>query len=247
MRDAGHPLLKRVFSAIITVGLPVLMTLAGIRLLMFEQFMQFEYQRPGFPEDSYGFTIEDRLAYSPHALRYIFSDDDLSYFDDLRLPPAKCFPPGNTRDCPLYNQRELGHLHDVKVVVNTVFSAGIMLAMAMICSALALWFLEFPRRTLQRSVLHGSILTLTGLLTIVTLAVGAWTVFFDTFHALFFEAGTWQFYFSDTLIRLYPQQFWFDASITTGIVVTISAALLFIAAWQWGQAQLMITDRKSDH
>jgi uncharacterized membrane protein len=49
---------------------------------------------------------------------------------------------------------------------------------------------------------------------------------------MFFEAGTWQFYNSDTLIRLYPQQFWFDASLVIA-AMTIGGALLCIAVPRW--------------
>ena len=47
----------------------------------------------------------------------------------------------------------------------------------------------------------------------------------------FFEDGTWQFYYTDTLIRLYPEQFWFDASLTVGIMTTLTA--LIVGVWSW--------------
>jgi uncharacterized membrane protein len=37
--------------------------------------------------------------------------------------------------------------------------------------------------------------------------------FFSGFHALFFEGDSWLFYYSDTLIRLFPIRFWQDAVI----------------------------------
>jgi integral membrane protein (TIGR01906 family) len=48
-------------------------------------------------------------------------------------------------------------------------------------------------------------------------AVSFWQ-FFTVFHALFFEGDTWLFYYSDTLIRLFPMRFWQDAFIFVGVL-----------------------------
>ena len=53
--------------------------------------------------------------------------------------------------------------------------------------------------------------------TMVAVLIG-FGVFFVFFHQVFFEAGTWVFRFSDTLIRLFPQRFWRDAFIAIGLV-----------------------------
>ena len=36
---------------------------------------------------------------------------------------------------------------------------------------------------------------------------------------------------SDTLIRLYPPQFWVDAAVTAGLLVLLSTATLLAATW----------------
>ena len=41
----------------------------------------------------------------------------------------------------------------------------------------------------------------------------AWNWFFIAFHGVFFDAGTWTFNWSDSLIRLFPDKFWFDAGV----------------------------------
>jgi integral membrane protein (TIGR01906 family) len=48
---------------------------------------------------------------------------------------------------------------------------------------------------------------------------------FTAFHHLFFEGDTWLFYYSDSLIRLFPMRFWRDAFILTG-GITILLALI---------------------
>lgn len=50
------------------------------------------------------------------------------------------------------------------------------------------------------------------------------------FHELLFEPDTWYFPTSDTLIRLYPEQFWFDSALTIGgITIIISFASMIIS------------------
>ena len=51
---------------------------------------------------------------------------------------------------------------------------------------------------------------------------------FDRFHQLFFKDGTWLFYESDTLIRLFPLTFWRDAFILVSVLTLLFAGLLLI-------------------
>jgi integral membrane protein (TIGR01906 family) len=59
-------------------------------------------------------------------------------------------------------------------------------------------------------------------------AVVAWDTFFTAFHQLFFAGGTWVFAYSDTLIRLFPEQFWFDAALTVGGLTLLGALALLL-------------------
>ena len=45
--------------------------------------------------------------------------------------------------------------------------------------------------------------------------------FFTIFHGVFFEAGTWTFFYEDTLIQLYPLPFWVSA--VTHLLILIAA------------------------
>jgi integral membrane protein (TIGR01906 family) len=56
----------------------------------------------------------------------------------------------------------------------------------------------------------------------------AFEMAFAAFHALFFQAGTWQFGPDSNLIRLFPEPFWFETSLLAGVAIVISAGL---AAW----------------
>ena len=73
-----------------------------------------------------------------------------------------------------------------------------------------------------------------GLATVIVLAaialliLIAWPIFFVQFHELLFPPGTWTFAYSDSLIRLFPEQFWFDigvlisgATLLAGILIAV--------------------------
>ena len=47
---------------------------------------------------------------------------------------------------------------------------------------------------------------------------GLFWSFFAGFHAIFFEGDTWQFAYSDTLIRLFPLRFWQDAFLFAALI-----------------------------
>ncbi|MBC8099255.1 MAG: DUF1461 domain-containing protein, partial [Armatimonadetes bacterium] len=83
------------------------------------------------------------------------------------------------------------------------------------------------RSALATALLRGGLLTVGGVVVIVLGVIIAWDSFFTTFHQLFFQDGTWIFYYSDTLIRLFPEQFWFDAALLIG-GLTVGGALLLI-------------------
>lgn len=225
--------LLRLMHGLIIVLVPVLLVIASVRLVMNPLFLQIEYTRPGFPQDPFGFSTEDRLQYGPLGIEYILNGDDISFLADLRLPLNLCFmPTRNQRDCPMYNTMELRHMEDVKQVAQIAFATGLIGAIIALLIGAAL-ARSMHRHILKIGLMQGSLLTMGLIATIIVIALAAWDLFFDTFHALFFEQGTWRFYTSDTLIRLYPEQFWFDASVTVGVLTTLGALLILVSMWRW--------------
>jgi integral membrane protein (TIGR01906 family) len=205
----------------LTIALPVLLTIANVRLVMIPAFLSFEYNRADFPIDTYGLTTQDRLNYAPYAIDYLLNGEGISYLGNLRFPD----------DRPLYNEHELNHMRDVKNVVQATFFISALGGVIAAVIAFLLW--RQSRSDLRRSLRDGSLLTIGIIVTIVVLAVTSWDVFFTSFHNLFFAQGTWVFLYSDTLIRLFPEQFWFDAALLIGSLTTFEALIIFILSWRW--------------
>jgi integral membrane protein (TIGR01906 family) len=181
----------------IIITLPFLLLLLNTRLLMSEAYLQVEYTRPDFPADPYGMRTEERLTYAPLALQHMLGNGDLA---------GLTFPDGE----PLFNERELRHMSDVQGVTWRLLRIGYaMLGGFVACASLLGWSLG-TTEDLRAAIFHGSVLTAGLLVGGVALVFLGFDVLFVQFHALFFEGTSWLFPTSDTLIRLFPEQFWID-------------------------------------
>lgn len=188
----------------LTIAFPFLLVMIFVRIIMSPLFIQVEYNRPGFPQDYYGMTTQERLQYAPFALQYLLNGEEISYLGDLRFPDGS----------EMYNARELHHMRDVKVVTQYAFMSAVIVGILAAIAVYILW--RSNRPTLYAALLTASRLTIGLIAAIVIISIVSWDTFFTTFHTLFFAGGTWQFAYSDTLIRLFPEQFWFDAAIIIG-------------------------------
>ncbi len=208
----------------IMLMIPFLLAVGSARLIMNPTFLAFEYNRPNFSPDRYGMSQYDRLNYGPYGILYITNNEPIEYLSNVELPGELCFPPDD-RPCPAFNSQELSHMHDVQVVAQGLFSIAFWGAIITLI-VIVILARNVSLYALRLALLQGSLLTISLIVAIILVAVTAWDAFFSGFHSLFFEDGTWQFFYSDTLIRLYPEQFWFDASLAVGMLTTIGALIV---------------------
>jgi integral membrane protein (TIGR01906 family) len=210
-----------VLSWLVSLLVPIVLVLLSVRILISPLYLQIEYNTPGFPSDQYGFTKEDRLVWSRIAVQYLLNSADISFLADLHFPDGQKAPPQSCQfmvDCArLYNARELEHMVDVKNVVKSALtvlyiSLGILAGFG-IWAYIGDWFSDY-RRGLRR----GGWITVGFIIAILLFVALAFSVIFVLFHNIFFESGTWTFFYSDTLIRLFPERFWRDTFIAIGIL-----------------------------
>lgn len=200
-------ILYRILSWIVTLLVPVTLVLAAVRLLVTPAFIQIEYRTPGFPDDPYGFTREERLYWSNIARLYLLNETGIEYLGDLRF----------ANGAPVYNERELGHMLDVKVVLGQALRLWYASLLALLALGLWAWFGGW-RRLYRRGLARGGWLTVILVAVIIPLVLVAFGVFFVAFHEVFFDPGTWTFLFSDTLIRLFPERFWRDTFLALALL-----------------------------
>jgi len=209
-------ILARLSLGLIVVATPFFLIMTAVRVLIAPWYPQVEYRMPYFPVDSYGFTLADRLKWSAPSIEYLTNNAELSFLGDLQLQDGT----------PLYNDRELSHMLDVKKLVKSMILAWEILAAAFVVILILAWRgLWMPQ--LGGALENGGKFTITLILCILALVAVSFDWLFTMFHRIFFTGDTWIFLYSDTLIRLFPIPFWRDAFILMG-VFTISAAVLLI-------------------
>jgi integral membrane protein (TIGR01906 family) len=124
-------------------------------------------------------------------------------------------------------------MHDVKHVTRVAFRVHLILGLALAAGVIVLPWRRQTLRVLWRGLSDGAILAISLIAALVILALAAWNFFFDNFHRILFKGDSWEFSTSDSLIRLFPQQFWFDAALGIGVLTLLGAALIITGTWYW--------------
>ena len=220
--------LSKTLLVLVIILVPLALVLAAVRAMLNPWYLEFEYRTPQFPADPYGFSLAERLAHARIAVDYLVNDAGIAFLGDLRFPEGQQAPPPSCQymdDCSrMYNDRELQHMLDVKLVVQGALRVWVAALLAL--AALGLWawrggWLVSYLQALRR----GGLLTIILIGVILFLVLAAFGFIFVFFHQIFFSEGTWMFLYSDTLIRLFPERFWRDTFLMVG---GLSAALGWI-------------------
>jgi len=203
-----------ILSWLITILVPVALIGLGLRILLSPIFLKVEYNMPYFPPDGYGFTKADRLKWAPYAVNYLTNSADISYLGDLKLDDGS----------PLYNERELSHMADVKRVtrnaLNVWYITLALLTLLGVWSWRADWTQIYRQGLMRGGWLMVGLAVVIGVIAVIGIAINPdiFFSFFTVFHHLFFTGDSWLFLYSDTLIRLFPIRFWQDAFLFDAII-----------------------------
>lgn len=208
----------KVMQVLLAVFFPIVVLIAAVRAVASPVFLWIEYHRPGFPADELGFTTEDRLTYGSAGMDYLFNAAPARYLADLQHQ-------GNQ----LFTDSEVSHMADVKLVMLITLAVGVVLALLCIVCVVAL--ARTTKGGIRRALFAGSLWMLVVLIAVAVLAVLGWESFFAAFHSLFFADGTWTFQATDTLIRLYPNEFWMDAGIGIAALTLLTLIVTLVCTW----------------
>lgn len=216
---SAKPVLARILQVMIAVFFPVMLLAAAIRAVATPVFLWIEYHRPGFPQDSYGFSTDDRMTYGSYAVDYLLNFSGARYLGDLVTAGGE----------PLYLESEVSHMADVKTVLTIAFVSA--LAMALLSIIACVYLAKRSPGGIRRALFAGAVLTLVLVGALIVTAVLGWESFFTQVHTIFFANGNWTFRMDDTLIRLFPAQFWMDAGIAIAGLVLLTCIVVLICSW----------------
>ena len=130
---------------------------------------------------------------------------------------------------PLLNERERSHMHDVARLVRILAISVIVAAVVAVLSARRMR--GEPRRVGAVMLRTAAVIGAVALALALTFAI-AFEPAFLAFHAIFFPPGTYLFEPGSNLITLFPQGFWFDASLAAGATILVSALLCALAGYR---------------
>ena len=215
--------LVRIIQLAAIIAMPIFLLLSAGHLVINDWFLHYEYGKPDFPPDTYGFTQPQRLELATGSIRFLQRPEQAEIA--IQLLVAQRLPGTNQ---PLFDPQELSHMMDVKRFTDVLWRVQYGAGLLAVGGILLLLAARKTRWAGYRTLFGGGALT-TGLLVFLALFVLlSWRMFFVMFHELFFPPGTWTFDYSTSLIRLYPDRLWFDAGtlITVG---TLLAAIMLTA------------------
>lgn len=170
-----------------------------------------------------GLTVEELNSGVDQIKEYFGNDAE---FLDLRVNYSGT-------EVSLYKEREILHMVDVKALMQSVFSiarwSGIALLVLLAAGVFTLR--RDAAAVLLRSLRWSAIGTGVFLVVFGATAAINFGWLFTQFHFLSFANDLWQLDpYNDYLIIMFPQRFFFEATLFIGILTVIDFALLFGAA-----------------
>jgi integral membrane protein (TIGR01906 family) len=223
-------LLPNIVRWVVVLALPVFLVLTSARLLVQNWYPRYEYSKAGFPPDPYGFTQQERLQLLTGVYNYLNSplsvEQAIPMLKDMRLPY------GNGA---LFNPEEVSHMVDVKRVMDSAWRAQVVSGLVVILGLLFLLVRPATRVMGWNALFGGGLLTAGLLLALGMFVVLGFDTFFTQFHEVFFPQGNWTFDYSDSLIRLLPERFFYDAFSLGAVFALVSAVLLAVIGFVLGR------------
>ena len=192
----------------ITLAIPFMLAAFMIGIAINPWYPRWEYAKSSFPPDVYGWTQDQRLELALVSVEFLSvrgsAEDTIFMLEEQTFPDS---------DELLFTPNEVSHMFDVKVRTNLIRRLGIVLAIIVVGGVTYLLRWQPTERTAYISIRNGGIATI-AILAFFGVAIGLfWEWFFTTFHEVLFPAGNWAFPYSSSLIRLFPDEFWFDVGV----------------------------------
>ena len=229
------PRFLKLRATLIALTVPLTVLMIAIRTVASAPFLWFEYHRPGFPEDSYGYYLIERMRLGSYGVDYINNFAPREYLARVTTGADNTLA---------FTEAEVNHMHDVKWVLLVAIIAVAALFLLTLFSSISLR--ERSPGTIRRSLFSDAWITLGLIAVLGVMGFFNWEWLFTTFHQVFFPQGNWEFSVRSSLIRLYPPQFWIDAAIAVAVLMAAQITLLLVATWPTKYRKLKAERRRQE-
>lgn len=209
------------FFTVTALIIPFVLLMNAIILIFTPAYLVHEYKRPDFPADPYGFTLEERIEYGTESVNYI-TDLSNKYPDDY-LAGLKM-----KDGTPLYNEKEIAHMYDVRVVFRNARAAMSFMIVFIIVTILLVSRKPDALQGFLKSLIWGASLTLALIIMVGVGILTGFDAFFEAFHHLFFTGDSWLFWETDSLIRLFPEPLWVHGFTLAAVLTALFAVVLLV-------------------
>ncbi len=208
-----------VAAVVLALAIPPALLGNAVRVIASDWFLRHEYA--GTPAAEVGMTDAERLELGRTGLSSVRPGG--AGIEALRRAELD--------GAPAFTEREVAHMDDVRGVFAGLYALQVVALVAAILLVVLL-IAAGATRMLALGLAGGGALTVAlGAFVGIYAAIG-FDSFFRWFHGLFFDASTWEFPSSSTLIRIYPEWFWQDAvAWLAGLVLAQAVVLIAGGAW----------------
>jgi integral membrane protein (TIGR01906 family) len=215
-------LLRWIATGCFFLAVPLFLVLTNVRVATMEpRIYDYSFDRYAVTETTGMDTAQLRGA----------ARDIVHYFQDSRpLLTTRAVIHGQEQ--PVFAQKEVLHMQDVKALFHTVFTIH-QIALAYLLAYVGAVFVWAHERSLPTL---GTQLVRAGTVTVSVLAIAAVAAFvgfdslFRLFHVLSFANDFWELDpATDRLIQMFPRDFWFMVTLAIGVATMMEGALLILA------------------
>lgn len=210
--------LANLLMLIVIVGIPPFLVLSNLYVFLTPQYLDFEYGKSDFPPAD-RFDAQDRRHFAAESIEYERGNRNFEQFQALGV----------------YNDRELNHMVDVRVLIAEVSTFQAMDGVLLLVLLATLISLPATRALATQGLFGGGLLTILLFGGVGLFAATGFNTFFTDFHRIFFSGDTWLFNYSDSLIQFYPERFWFDTSLYLAGLTMVEAIVVGAIGWLWGK------------
>lgn len=218
-------IIKTTLFIIFVVAFPLLLFTSAVRIVVNDlRLYHYGFVKYNIPEATGGIELIELDSAARELVQYFSSDAE-------RINIVL------NNGTELYNQKEIGHLKDVKDLIwfdyqLQVYSLDYVLGYIIVLFALGgkAWLQTFNR--LAQGLMYGGGLTLALMAAIGLAMLVAFDRVFLFFHLVGFSNLDWVLDpRTDRLIQMFPEGFFFDASLTLAGVTLALALLVGLVGW----------------